>query len=102
YTLPGGVGFVEALAHVPTRVSFSSFPDDTAQLANLILPDHHFLEAWGDAFPRPGVSGLVQPAMRPVFNTKQVGDVLISTGLQLGLEGVASGAATYYDYLRAR
>lgn len=102
YTLPGGVGFVEALAQVPTRVSFSSFPDDTAQLANLILPDHHFLEAWGDAFPRPGVSGLVQPAMRPVFNTKQVGDVLISTGLQLGLEGIAGGAATYYDYLRAR
>src|SRR5690606_30281043 len=66
YTLPGGVGFADAFAQVPTRISFSAFPDDTSQLASMVLPDHHSLEAWGDGFPRDGVSVIVQPAMRPV------------------------------------
>lgn len=101
YTLPGGLGFAEAFQQVPTRVSFSPFPDDTASLATLNLPDHHFLEAWGDYTPRPGVVELIQPVMRPVFNTKQVGDVLLSVGRQLGLT-VGGGATTYYDYLQTR
>jgi anaerobic selenocysteine-containing dehydrogenase/Fe-S-cluster-containing dehydrogenase component len=102
YTLPGALGFADALRQVPMSVSFSTFPDDTSRLCRMILPDHHFLEAWGDYVPGPGVSELVQPVMRPVFNTKQVGDVLLSVGRQLGLANVSPGvdAATYYDYLR--
>src|SRR5690606_17213005 len=48
------------------------------------------------------VSEIVQPAMRPVFNTKQVGDVILSVSRQLGLTGIGGGASTYYDYLRER
>jgi molybdopterin-containing oxidoreductase family iron-sulfur binding subunit len=103
YTLPGGVGFEAALKHVPTRVSFATFPDDTALLCTHVLPDHHFLEAWDDYVPRPGTVELVQPTMRPVFNTKQVGDVLLTVARLLGNENVTPGfaAATYFDYLRA-
>jgi molybdopterin-containing oxidoreductase family iron-sulfur binding subunit len=102
YTLPGELGFAEAMKKVPMRVSFSSFPDETSMLATLQLPDHHFLEKWDDYIPRPGVFELVQPAMRPVFNTKQVGDVLLSLAQQLGggTAAPALGAGTYYDYLR--
>jgi molybdopterin-containing oxidoreductase family iron-sulfur binding subunit len=102
YTLPGGLKFADALKRVPFKVSFSSFPDDTSKLADLVLPGHHFLEAWDDYTPRPGVYEIVQPAMRPVFNTKQAGDVILSVARQLG--GAAAGvatSATYYDYLRA-
>jgi molybdopterin-containing oxidoreductase family iron-sulfur binding subunit len=102
YTLPGGARFADALKRVPFMVSFSSFPDETSQLADLVLPGHHFLEAWDDYVPRPGVYEVVQPAMRPVFNTKQVGDVILAVARQLG--GAAAGVATantYYDYLRA-
>jgi anaerobic selenocysteine-containing dehydrogenase/Fe-S-cluster-containing dehydrogenase component len=102
YTLPGGAKFAEAMERVPFKVSFATFPDDTSLLCDMVLPDHHFLEAWDDYVPRPGVYDLVQPAMRPVFNTKQTGDVLLSVARQLG--GAAGGAATantYYDYLRA-
>ena len=102
YSLPGGLQFAEALARVPTRVSFSAFPDDTAALCNFLLPDHHFLEAWDDYSPRAGVLELVQPTMRPVFNTKQVGDVLLSVAQRLGTPPTAGiTASTYYDYLRA-
>ncbi|HLL83319.1 MAG TPA: hypothetical protein VK420_11730, partial [Longimicrobium sp.] len=102
YTLPGGLGFVAALKKVPTVVSFSPFPNDTSALATHVLPDHHFLEAWDDYLPRPGVFELVQPVMRPVFNTKQTGDVLLGIASVLGVPaGGATPAGTYFDYLRA-
>ncbi|HEX2092354.1 MAG TPA: molybdopterin dinucleotide binding domain-containing protein, partial [Longimicrobiaceae bacterium] len=102
YTLPGGLRFTEALKRVRTRVSFSPFPDDTSKLCNILMPDHHFLEKWDDYTGRPGVYELVQPAMRPVFNTKQVGDVLLSVMRLLGDPAAAAATAgTYYDYLRA-
>jgi anaerobic selenocysteine-containing dehydrogenase/Fe-S-cluster-containing dehydrogenase component len=103
YTLPGALNFAEAMARVPMRVSFSTFPDQTSLLSTLVLPDHHFLEAWDDYIPYAGVRELVQPSMRPVFNTKQTGDVLLSVARLLGNENVSPGiaATTYYDYLRA-
>jgi molybdopterin-containing oxidoreductase family iron-sulfur binding subunit len=102
FTLPGGLKFADALKKVPVRVTFSSFPDDTARLCNFILPQNHFLESWDDWQPRGGVLSLVQPAMRPVFNTRQVGDVLISLAQKAGVTLASAGAATtYYDYLTA-
>jgi anaerobic selenocysteine-containing dehydrogenase/Fe-S-cluster-containing dehydrogenase component len=98
YTLPGAVRFAEAMRNVRTRVSFATFPDDTASLCNLILPGHHFLESWGDYSPRPDVVALIQPAMRPVFNTRQVGDVLIGSMRALGVGTVAQNS--FYDVLR--
>lgn len=100
YTLPGGLRFAEAMEQVPTCVSFSSYPDETSLLCTMVLPDHHFLESWGDYQPRPGLTSLVQPGMRPVFNTRQTGDVLISVANQLG-QDIAGGANSFYDYLRA-
>jgi anaerobic selenocysteine-containing dehydrogenase/Fe-S-cluster-containing dehydrogenase component len=100
HTLPGGLRFGEAMQGVRTRVSFSSFPDDTSRLCTLILPSHHFLEAWGDYAGHAGVRSIVQPAMRPVFNTKQPGDVLLSVARVLQADGVGNGATTFYDYLR--
>ncbi|HJU65817.1 MAG TPA: molybdopterin-dependent oxidoreductase, partial [Gemmatimonadaceae bacterium] len=77
FTLPPSVGFADAMARVQFKVSFSSYPDETSELCDLILPDHHPLEAWGTAQPVPGVISLQQPTMDPVFQTRQTGDVLI-------------------------
>ena len=105
YTLPGPLAarFAQALQRVGTSVSFSPFPDETSLLCTMALPDHHFLEKWDDYVPRPGLLELVQPAMRPVFNTKHIGDVLLSVARQVGGGTAPAGleAATYYDYLRA-
>ncbi|HEU4748661.1 MAG TPA: molybdopterin-dependent oxidoreductase [Gemmatimonadaceae bacterium] len=78
FTLPKSVGFREAMAKVPFKVSFSSYPDETSELADLILPDHHPLEQWGDAEPVRGTLSLQQPAMDPVFDTRATSDVLIA------------------------
>jgi len=78
FTLPKSVGFAAAMAKVPFKVSFSSVPDETSELADLILPDHHSLEQWGDAEPIRGTISLQQPAMDPVFDSRATSDVLIA------------------------
>ena len=50
-----GVEGAEALEKVPFIVSFGSFLDETSVLADLILPDHSFLESWADARARVGL-----------------------------------------------
>jgi len=68
YALPAGARFAEAFAKVPFKVSFSMYPDETTELCDLILPDLHSLESWGDAQAAPNVISLQQPAMDPVFS----------------------------------
>ena len=78
YTMPKSSGFAAAMAKVPFKVSFSSVPDETTAMADLILPDHHSLEQWGDAEPVRGTISLQQPTMDPVFDTRATADVLLS------------------------
>jgi menaquinone reductase, molybdopterin-binding-like subunit len=71
----------ETLEQVPFIASFGSFVDDTSTLADLILPDHSFLESWIDALPEAGASGAVAnaagPVMRPLHQTRATPDVLL-------------------------
>jgi len=101
YSVPLGEDPAGALARVPFIASFNTFPDETTERAHLLLPDHHFLESWGDHVPRAGVYSLVQPVMMPVFQTKQTGDVLLSVARRVGV-ALSSDATTFYDYLRER
>ena len=101
FALPASSGFREAFGSVPFKVSFASAMDETAAEADLILPDRHFLESWGDTSSRPGQWAVQQPTMRPVphFDSKQTGDVLLSVATQMGQD---LGAETFYEYLRGR
>ncbi len=101
YAMPEGDALRTGLAKVPFVASFSPYLDETSQAAHLLLPDHHFLESWGDVEPRTGVHSLVQPVMVPVFRTKQTGDVLLSVARRAGY-ALPTQASTFYDYLRER
>lgn len=100
FTLPKSMKFQEALQKVPCVVSFSSFMDETTEMADLVLPDNTFMESWGDYFPRDTVKGLIQPIMTPVFNTKSTGDVLLSLSGQVEELSGRYTRTTFYDYLR--
>ncbi|MBI4544454.1 MAG: 4Fe-4S dicluster domain-containing protein [Gemmatimonadetes bacterium] len=101
YSVPGGAELGAALEQVPFVASFSSMLDETSRHAKLLLPDHHFLESWGDYTPRTGIHSLIQPVMTPVFATKQAGDVLLSVARRAGA-ALPTAANSYYDYLRER
>lgn len=102
FTTPPALGFADAMAKVPFKVSFSSYPDETAELCDLVLPDHHALESWGDSQPVRGTVGLQQPTMEPVFNTRPTADVLI--GLARADQSMAGRfpQPSYRDWLIAR
>lgn len=101
YTMPNGVEAATALQSVPFVASFASLLDETSQQAHLLLPDHHSLESWGDYVPRTGIYSVIQPTLTPVFDTKQTGDVLLSTARRAGARlTTTAGATSYYDYLR--
>jgi anaerobic selenocysteine-containing dehydrogenase len=78
----------EALKKVPFIVSFSPFMDDSAQYADLIMPDHVYLERLQDVemVPSTGypVVGLRQPVVAPLFDTRNTGDVLVQVAKKLG------------------
>jgi molybdopterin-containing oxidoreductase family iron-sulfur binding subunit len=67
YSLPKTARFAESFSKVPFKVSFSMYPDETTELCDLVIPDLHSLESWGDADVTRGVIGLQQPAMDPVY-----------------------------------
>ena len=103
YAMPGGDDFAEALAAVPTVVSTSSCPNETSRFADLVLPTHTPLESWGDVVPRPGVRGLMQPAMQPVFDTRHLGDVLLNVARAVAPAGTGPlpTDGDFHEFLQA-
>jgi molybdopterin-containing oxidoreductase family iron-sulfur binding subunit len=103
YSAPQGAGFTEAIGQVGLKVSFSRFMDETSMLADLILPDHDPMEQWNDFEPQAGTYLLQQPAMQPVFDTRQTGDVLLQlAGAIGGAPAARLSAANYKEYLQQR
>lgn len=102
YMMPKTSGVAAAFAKVPFKVSFSSIPDETTALADLVLPDNHSLESWGDAEPVKGTLSLQQPAMDPVFDTRSTADVLIAAARLAGQATFAAGSNDYRSYMISR
>jgi anaerobic selenocysteine-containing dehydrogenase len=90
YSLPAALGFSEALEQVDKVVSFSSFMDETTNMADLILPEPTYLESWGDDVPDPGPGYQTVTLQQPVVNTfsgtdtRSFGDVLLEVSSRLG------------------
>ena len=100
FSTPAAAGFAEALEGVSgLKVAFATALDETASLADLVLPASHPLESWTDSIPAPGVYAVGQPAMRqvPGFDARPMADVLLAAGAQLGHE---YGATTFREYLQ--
>ncbi len=90
----------EALEKVSFIASFGSFVDETSILADLILPDHSYLESWVDSIPESGttqaVASLAPPAMNPLHHTRAMPDVLLEVAHQLG--GGVARALPWHSY----
>ncbi len=87
FTTPPSWKVRDAFERVPFIASFSSFLDETSVLADLILPDHSFLESWIDVLPEAGatmaVASVAPPVMRPLHQTRAMPDVLLDVGRRL-------------------
>jgi MoCo/4Fe-4S cofactor protein with predicted Tat translocation signal len=62
--------FANALKKVKLTISFDDKLNETSSLCQFIIPNHHYLESWGDAEPRSGYISFLQPAIYPLFKTR--------------------------------
>lgn len=59
--------FGEAYAGVPTRIHQGMYLDETAVAASWVVPQTHYLEAWGDGTSHSGIPGVIQPLIAPLY-----------------------------------
>jgi len=62
--------FRNGLKKVGLTISFSEKMDETTELCQYVIPNHHYLESWGDAEPRTGYISFIQPTINPLFKTR--------------------------------
>jgi anaerobic selenocysteine-containing dehydrogenase len=86
WTSPEPQVWEEALKDVFV-IDTSPFPGETAMMADIIVPDHSYLERLQDTptYPFQGwpLAGLRQPAVKPLYDTKAYGDILIEIGKRM-------------------
>lgn len=92
YSYPEADKFVAGLKKVPVSISFNDREDETATNVKYLCPDNHYLESWNDAEPKSGYYSLAQPAIAPLFDTRQAQESLLTW---------AGNTSNFYNYIRA-
>lgn len=86
WTAPNPQVWEEALKDVFV-IDTSPFPGETAMYADIVLPDHTYLERLQDSptYPFEGwpMAALRVPAVDPIYDTKHFGDTLIEIGKRI-------------------
>ncbi len=100
YEMSDTQAVVKAFEKIPLVVSFSSYMDETAAQADLILPNHIYLERYEDVpfargFPKQ-IIGLTQPVVEPLYNTQHTGEVIIQLAKEMG--GTVAEAFSWDSY----
>ena len=91
YSLPNTSDFAEGLKKVELSVAFTMKADETSSETQYIAAAPHYLESWGDVEIKKGHYGLIQPTIRPLFDTRQFQDALLKwTGNDV----------SYHDYIK--
>jgi thiosulfate reductase / polysulfide reductase chain A len=97
WTAPNGQQWEQALAELFV-IATDPFPSETAVFADVILPDHTYLERLQDAptYPFQGfpMAQLRVPAIKPLYDTKYFGDTIIEIGKR-----IKGPAGEYYKTL---
>ena len=91
--LPDLVGFSNTISRPDLYiVSFSSFRDETSEMADIILPTRSAMEDWGDDIPEPGpgyeMIGIRQPVVNPLpgLDPRGLGDLLLTLAQEVGAD----------------
>jgi len=98
YLWPDADAWKAAVAKVPLRVRISLHADETAEGCDVVLPERHWLESWGDFEPALGLLSLQQPAVGPLYDDRQGEEILLGWARALGV----TAPEDYHGYLMAR
>jgi anaerobic selenocysteine-containing dehydrogenase/Fe-S-cluster-containing dehydrogenase component len=79
YSVPPEAGVEAALKRENIYVvCFSDVMDDTARLADLVIPVRHSLESWDEYSGQKGFRGIMQPVMAPLTEAPALGDLFLN------------------------
>ncbi|RZJ58198.1 MAG: 4Fe-4S dicluster domain-containing protein [Hymenobacter sp.] len=92
YNHPKGEQIKAGIAKAALSVSLNDRLDETGSLCQYQTPDSHWLESWNDFEPKKGFLSLAQPAITPIFKTRQ--------GQESFLRWAGSNE-NYYNFLKA-
>ncbi|MFH0810508.1 MAG: molybdopterin-dependent oxidoreductase [Pseudomonadota bacterium] len=88
YSLAEARLFREAAGKIPYIVSFASSMDETAAMADLILPNHTYLERWDSTLTPPGLQyplvSLTKPVIDPLYQTRHTAEVMMEVAKAVG------------------
>lgn len=76
YDAPADLQFGARLQQAPFRLHMGEYVDETAALATWHVPQHHALEAWSDLRASDGTASIVQPLIRPLYDSHGVHELL--------------------------
>src|SRR5690606_1753883 len=77
YDHPRGMELGEALKNISLSVATAPKEEETGAHCQYLTPDHHYLESWNDAEPKPNHFSLSQPTITQIFKTRQVQESLL-------------------------
>ncbi len=99
-------GCEELLGNAGLIVYLGTMMDETAAIADWVVPVNDDLESWGEYEPWTGVRGLMQPTMTPLTDSMDTGDLFIKIAATaqkvLRRKPDGSPIETTYDWLRNR
>jgi Fe-S-cluster-containing dehydrogenase component len=98
YAFPDHSLWKNAIAKISETYRIGLYEDETALDCAWRLPEHHWLEAWGDFDAADGFVSLRQPVTGPLHDTRQAEDFLLSCmrGMKI------SAPRNYLEYLKSR
>ena len=91
YTLPNAADFSEGMKQTDLSVSFTMKADETALETEYQAAAPHYLESWGDVELKKGHFALMQPTIRPLFDTRQFQEALLKW---------TDNSMSYHDYVK--
>jgi molybdopterin-containing oxidoreductase family iron-sulfur binding subunit len=93
YDTPGELALAQRIASVPFSMHLGAYRDETAACCTWHLPMSHALESWSDIRAVDGTASIIQPLIRPLYDTRSAHDLLAFLG------GAVS--ASPYEIVRA-
>jgi molybdopterin-containing oxidoreductase family iron-sulfur binding subunit len=92
YDTPGNLRLGEAIAAVPFSAHLSLYDNETSARSTWHLPLSHPLESWSDMLAFEGSASIVQPLIRPLYDTRTPHQLLAFLNGSVG--------ASSYDLVR--
>jgi Fe-S-cluster-containing dehydrogenase component/anaerobic selenocysteine-containing dehydrogenase len=80
YDAPGELRIADLIASVPFSAHLGLYHDETAARCTWRLPLSHVLESWSDIRATDGTASIIQPLIRPLYDSRTAHDLVALIG----------------------